>query len=62
MADDMRKRGGPDRRRVAGGQTYEVDYFARKHGISLEQAKRLIEEIGNDRRKLDQAAEKMKAH
>ena len=60
MADDKSKRGGPDRARVAGGQGYEVAYFAKKHGISQEEAKRLIEQIGNDREKLDQAAEKLK--
>ena len=38
MADDKSKRGGPDRRRVAGDEGYEVNYFARKHGISTQQA------------------------
>jgi hypothetical protein len=42
MADDKSKRGGPDRRKVAGGEGYEVDYFARKHGITKEQAEGLI--------------------
>jgi hypothetical protein len=59
MADDKSKRGGPDQSRVAGEQAYEVKYFAQKHGISQEQAKRLIDQIGNDRQKLDQAAEKL---
>jgi len=27
---------------VAGGQAYEVSYFARKHGISTSQAERII--------------------
>jgi hypothetical protein len=61
MADDVSKRGTQDRVRVASEQGYEVDHFARKHGISQEQAKRLIEQIGNDRAKLDQAAAKLKA-
>ena len=60
MADDKTKRGGPDRRRVAGEQPYEVSYFARKHGITEEQAQDLIERIGNDREALDTAARKMK--
>jgi hypothetical protein len=30
MSDDPKKRGGPDRRLVAGGQAHEVDYLARK--------------------------------
>ena len=59
MAVDTTKRGAQDRRRVAGNQPYEVTYFARKHGISLDQVQRLIEQIRNDRRKLDQVARKL---
>jgi hypothetical protein len=59
MADDKSKRGGPDRARVAGGEGYEVDYFAKKHGISTTKAKELIDRIGNDRAKLDAAAAKL---
>lgn len=60
MADDMTKTGKPDRSRVAGGEGYEVGYFARKHGITTEQAQELIDRIGNDRASLDAAAEKLK--
>lgn len=49
-----------DRSRVAAGQGYELGYFARKHGLSRAQAKSLIERVGNDRAKLNAAAEKMK--
>ena len=35
---------------------YNVDYFARKHDISLEQARELMRKIGRDRDKLNQAA------
>ena len=59
MADDKSKRGKPDRREVARGDGYEVRYFARKHGITGEQARKLIERIGNDRDKLNAAAAKM---
>jgi hypothetical protein len=59
MVDSKSKRGGADRRRVAGGQGYEVSYFARKHGISADQARRLIDKIGNDRDKLNKAAAKL---
>ena len=51
---------GRDRSRVAGGQGYELGYFARKHGLSREQARSLIERVGNDRAKLNAAAERMK--
>jgi hypothetical protein len=60
MADDKTKTGKPDRSRVAGGEGYEVAYFARKHGITKEQARELIARIGNDRASLDAAAEKLK--
>jgi hypothetical protein len=60
MADNRSNRGGRDRSRVAGGQGYELGYFARKHGISRDEARRLIDRVGNDRAKLNAAAEKMK--
>jgi hypothetical protein len=60
MADDKSKRGGADRRRVAAGEGYEVNYFARKHGITKQQAEDLIKKVGNDREKLNAAAAKLK--
>ena len=60
MADNRSNRGGRDRGRVAGGQGYELGYFARKHGISRDQARSLIGRIGNDRAKLNAAAQKLK--
>jgi hypothetical protein len=58
MADDKSKRGGQDRSRVAGGQQYEVAYFARKHGLSMEEARRIIAEAGPSRDKADALAER----
>lgn len=60
MADDKTKSGAGDRRQVAGGEGYEVRYFAQKHGITLEQAEALIAQHGNDRATLDAAAAKLK--
>ena len=60
MADNRSDRGARDRGRVAGGQGYELGYFARKHGISRDQARDLIGRIGNDRAKLNAAAQKLK--
>jgi hypothetical protein len=37
MAEDKRKGGAADRRKVAVGEEHEVAYFVRKHGISKEQ-------------------------
>jgi hypothetical protein len=38
MADDRTNRGEPDRSRVSGSETYEVNFFAEKHGISATKA------------------------
>jgi hypothetical protein len=57
MSDEKSNVGRSDRSRVAGDQDYELDHFARKHGISREQARALIEQHGNDRATLDAAAE-----
>jgi hypothetical protein len=46
---------------VAGGEEYEVRYFADKHGISVEQAEELIRQHGNNRDVLDAAAAKLRA-
>ena len=54
-----RKHKASDRRKVANGEPYEVEYFARKHNISREQARELMRQIGNDREKLNAAASKL---
>lgn len=60
MSDDKTKRSGADRGRVAAGEGYEVEYFAKKHGITVAQAEALIKQHGNSREKLDAAAGKLK--
>jgi hypothetical protein len=60
MSDDKSKVGGQDRRTVAGDEAYEVEYFARKHGLSAQQARQLMDEHGNNRATLDAAAENLK--
>lgn len=59
MADNKAKRGAGDRRTVAAGEGYEVNYFARKHGIAKADAEKLIARIGNNRDKLNDAAQKL---
>jgi hypothetical protein len=46
--------------RTYAGQGYEVTRFARKHGISRQQAREIIKKIGNDREKLNEAAVALK--
>jgi hypothetical protein len=60
MADDKGFIGSQDRTRVASDEPYEVSYFAQKHGITSEQARELIDRIGNNRAELDAAAERLK--
>jgi hypothetical protein len=60
MSDNKQHIGEPDTSRVAGGEDYEVAYFARRHGITLEQARGLIDKHGNDRDTLDREAEKLR--
>ena len=55
MSDDTNNRGGQDRARVSGEEEYEVRYFAEKHGLSIEEAQRLIDQHGNSREKLEEA-------
>ena len=45
--------------RRRSGEPYNVDYFARKHDISPEQARELMRKIGRDRDKLNEAAAKI---
>lgn len=59
MATKTARGRNQDRNLVAGGQGYEVSYFARKHGITAQQARDLIKEIGNDRDKLNAAAARL---
>ena len=60
MADDKSNVGAGDRRTVAGDEPYEVSYFASKHGITSEEARELIDRVGNNREALDAAAQKLK--
>jgi hypothetical protein len=56
MADDKTKRDFRDRDRVAGSEDYEVEYFAKKAGITVQQAKELRANHGNDRATLEPEA------
>ncbi|WP_305095824.1 DUF3606 domain-containing protein [Croceibacterium aestuarii] len=60
MPDDKSNVGAQDRARVAGGEDYEVRFFAEQNGISIEQAQQLIEQHGNSREKLEAAVRQMK--
>ena len=59
MADDKSKMDKRDRSRVAAEEDYEVRFFAQEAGISLDQARELIERYGNDREALNEAAARL---
>jgi hypothetical protein len=42
-----------DRRRVAGGQDYEVRYESKKTGKSKKRVKHAVKRVGNSRRKIE---------
>jgi hypothetical protein len=53
-----RKRQSNIKRRLSDAP-YSVDYFARKHDISTEQAHELMRKLGRDRDKLNEAAARL---
>lgn len=61
MATNPSQGSDPREIRTYAGQGYDVTYFARKHGLSRQQARELIRKVGHDRNKLNEAAVKLKA-
>ena len=60
MADDKTKNAKPDRRKVAGGEKYEVAHEAKKMGVKPGQIKPAIKQVGNSRAKVEKALAKRK--
>ena len=54
MADDKNLRDNRDRGKVAGSEEYEVSYLAKKLNVSEEEVKKAIEQVGNNRDKLEE--------
>lgn len=54
-----RKRSLQSTRRRLLEAPYSVDYFARKHDITAEQARELMRTLGRDREKLNEAAARL---
>jgi NAD(P)-dependent dehydrogenase (short-subunit alcohol dehydrogenase family) len=61
MADDKSKKDQRDRSQVAGGEDYEIEYLAKKTGISTGAARQLVRTHGSNRAKLEREARKLKA-
>jgi len=60
MPDNKKIKGAGDHRKVSKSEGYEIAHFARKHGITAEQTRKLIDKIGNDREVLNKSAQKLK--
>jgi hypothetical protein len=60
MANDNLSRQASDRFPTMQQAPYETAYFAARHGISVEQARHIINKYGHNRDKCDAAAELMK--
>jgi uncharacterized protein DUF3606 len=54
LEDDMTARGrSQDRKRVAGGQDYEVRYEAKKTGTTKRRVKKAVKRAGNSRKNVE---------
>jgi hypothetical protein len=60
MREDGIRASSVEREPAPKDMSYEVADFARKHGLSMVEARSLIAKVGNDCMKLDQAAKKLK--
>ena len=49
MVDDKKKSGKRKRDPVSADQGCELEYFARRNGVSIEEARGLIGQFGDDR-------------
>ena len=47
-----------DRKLAAGAQAYELRYFARKHGLTADQARGILQYAGPSREKANRLAER----
>ena len=62
MSDNKQMQDGRDRAKVNAEEPYEVSYFAEKHGISAEQARKILASAGSSRKAADEAAARQKPH
>lgn len=54
MADNKDLRDGRDRLRVSGSEDYELQYMAEKLNVSTEEVRRAVEQVGNNREKIEE--------
>lgn len=54
MPDNKDFRDERDRSRVSGSEEYELRHLAEKMGVSTEEVKRAIQQVGNQRDKIEE--------
>jgi hypothetical protein len=59
VADSKKNRGKAGRSRISGRQRSEVSHGARKYGVSAETVRSVIKRVGNSRKKVYAALDKM---
>lgn len=59
MGDDKRKKAA-DAKLVSAKEPYELTYFAKKHGLSRDDADKIIKRAGPSREKANKLAEDFK--
>ena len=60
MADDKKKVGSADRARVSSTETYEIEYLAKKHNLPPLLVKKVVEQEGPMREKIEKYLRQMK--
>ncbi|RFM27283.1 DUF3606 domain-containing protein [Deminuibacter soli] len=60
MSDNTKLAGQRDRSQVAANQDYELKYLADKYLVSKDAVKQAIQQVGNDRRKVEDYLSKHK--
>jgi predicted DNA-binding protein YlxM (UPF0122 family) len=58
MADNKDLRDGRDRSRVSGSEDYELQHIAEKLNVSTDEVRRAIEQVGNNRDKVEEFLKK----
>lgn len=53
MADDKTKRDGRDSSKVSSSEDYELSYLEEKLGVTRQQVKDAIKQVGNSREKVE---------
>ena len=60
MLDPKDLLGGPERARLSADYPHELSAFASRHGLSIDEAREILERAGGSREDADAAAERHK--